>query len=255
MHVALRSELRILGVRVDNVRLDEAVSHIVDHAGEASRTPCQMAFVNAHCFNEACADRAYHDILRRARWVFPDGIGVRLAARAHGVGLRENVNGTDLFPRLCSVLPGSGIGMFLLGGRPGVVDGVAAWLRRAHPGVDLCGMHHGFFPRSEDASMARRIRRSGARLLLVAMGVPQQEKWIDANLASCGVNVAIGVGALFDFYSAAVPRAPFWMRRRGLEWVFRLCLEPARMWRRYLVGNPQFLYRVARQRLGRVFAR
>lgn len=242
-------QFHILDVRVDNVRLDDAVSQIVLHAGATSASPCQMAFVNAHCLNLACADSTYRDILLRARRVFADGIGVRLAARAHGVEVVENVNGTDLFPPLCASLAGSGIGLYLLGARPDVIDGVTRWIGREYPGLDLRGAEHGYFSDSESHSVARRIRASGAQLLLVAMGVPRQEKWIEQNLHRCGVNVALGVGALFDFYSATVPRAPLWMRQRGLEWMYRLYREPARMWRRYVMGNPHFLLRVARQRL------
>lgn len=203
-----------------------------------------MCFVNTHCVNVAASDAVYMSVLRRAARVFADGIGVKLAARAQGVEVVGNVNGTDLFPLLCTALRGTSVRVYLLGARPGVVDDVVAWLRRTYAHVQVVGTHHGYFSAHANDAVVEDIRASGADLLLVAMGVPRQELWIDENLRRCGARVALGVGALFDFYSSAVPRAPRWMRTHGLEWVYRLYQEPTRMWRRYVVGNPQFMWRV-----------
>ncbi|NDD27108.1 MAG: WecB/TagA/CpsF family glycosyltransferase [Proteobacteria bacterium] len=246
-------DFRLLGVRIDNMPMRQALAEIVSTAASEGTPPCQMAFVNAHCLNVAARDRRYREVLNGARRVFADGVGVRVGARALGVRVRENVNGTDLFPRLCHALEAVDVGVFLLGASPRAVQGTADWIMHAHPRLRLAGVHHGFFSRGESDAVADEIRRSGAKLLLVAMGVPMQELWIDAHLRRAGVRVALGVGALFDFYSASVPRAPGWMRAHALEWVWRLGLEPRRMWRRYVLGNPRFLLRVAGQALTRRF--
>lgn len=239
-------QIDLLGVPIDNLTMAEAVAQIVKrlHVGP----PCQVCFVNAHCANVACIDGEYATILRSAALVLPDGIGVKMGTRWLGGEIRDNVNGTDLFPNLCAALSASGHRLFLLGGRPGVTDGVVAWLAREWPGVRVAGSAHGFFAADDEPALVRRIAASGADLLLVALGVPLQEKWIEARLVDCGVRVAMGVGALFDFYSSSVPRAPRWMRRHGMEWAWRLYLEPGRMWRRYVVGNPLFLWRVLREK-------
>jgi N-acetylglucosaminyldiphosphoundecaprenol N-acetyl-beta-D-mannosaminyltransferase len=245
-----QSTFDLLGIRVDNLRLDDAIHDILRQAEDPAAPPRQMCFVNAHCVNVACTDPDYAAILLRAGRVFADGIGVKLGARVHGVEVVENVNGTDLFPRLCEALGRRKVGLYLLGARPGVVDGVVAWLRENHPTVRVKGSRHGYFTEAESEAVADDIRASGAEILLVAMGVPRQEKWIETHLARSGARVALGVGALFDFYSRSVPRAPAWMRERGLEWVYRLYQEPGRLWKRYVVGNPQFLWRVVAARSG-----
>ena len=111
----------------------------------------------------------------------------------------------------------------------------------------MVGVHHGYFADTMDTIIAAQIKQSGADLLLVAFGNPTQEIWISRNLPATGCRLAFAVGALFDFASEGVSRAPAWMQARGLEWLFRLMQEPGRLWRRYLVGNWIFLGRVARQ--------
>jgi N-acetylglucosaminyldiphosphoundecaprenol N-acetyl-beta-D-mannosaminyltransferase len=214
-----------------------------------SADPRQIAFLNADCLNQADRRPFYAELLNEADLVLADGSGVRLAGALLGQRVRENVNGTDLFPRLCAVLEATGQGLYLLGGRPGVAQEVVAWIAAHHPGVHLAGWRDGFFSAPEEPAVARSIRQSGAALLLVALGAPKQDEWIRRNLVATGARVAIGVGGLFDFYSGRVSRAPGWMRELGLEWVYRFSREPGRMWKRYWIGNFVFVARVMRERL------
>lgn len=240
---AYADEVRILGLRIDNLTLRQAVDALVAALDEPDAR--HAAFVNADCANLACRHAEYRDVLLRAEWVLADGVGLRLAGKLGGTPIRENVNGTDLFPRLAEALDSTGHGVFLLGGKPGVAEGVRDWLARHAPGVDVRGWHHGYFTPAEEARVIDAIAASGARLLLVAFGAPRQDCWIARHLAELGnVRVAIGVGGLFDFYSGRMPRAPQWMRELGLEWLFRLVQEPGRLWKRYLIGNGVFLARV-----------
>ena len=175
--------------------------------------------------------------------------GVRVAGDLLGQPVRDNVNGTDLFPRLAAALEGTGKRIYLLGGRPGVAEGVARWLAKNYPGVELAGWRNGYFSAEEEATVIENIRRSGADMVLVAFGAPRQDLWIRGNLSRLGAKVVIGVGGLFDFFSGRIPRAPRWIRKLGMEWCYRLCHEPKRLWRRYLVGNVVFLARLAQLRL------
>jgi N-acetylglucosaminyldiphosphoundecaprenol N-acetyl-beta-D-mannosaminyltransferase len=175
---------------------------------------------------------------------------MKIAGRVLGHPIRDNVNGTDLFPRLCQALVGSGRKMYLLGGRPGVPEAVAKWVTTYFPGVRVCGVRDGYFRPHEEAAVVQEIADSDADLLLVALGAPRQEQWIARHKNQLGCKVAIGVGGLFDFYSGRIPRAPYWMRKRGLEWVYRLWQEPRRLAKRYLIGNPLFLWRLVRAALG-----
>jgi N-acetylglucosaminyldiphosphoundecaprenol N-acetyl-beta-D-mannosaminyltransferase len=120
-------------------------------------------------------------------------------------------------------------------------------MAKRYPGLRIAGARDGYFKSHEEQSVVDDINSSGARILLVAFGAPRQELWLKRWRSELEPPVGMGVGGLFDFYSGRMPRAPVWMREMGLEWVFRLMQEPGRMWRRYVIGNPLFLYRVRQQ--------
>jgi len=239
--------IKLFDIAIDNVTLQQAVEVIVDRLD--GDTPTQVSFVNADCVNVACRSPEYLEALQQSDLVFADGIGVRVAGEVLGQPVRDNVNGTDLFPLLAAALQGSGKRIYLLGGRPGVAENVARWLVKNYPGVELAGWRNGYFSADEEARVIDDIRRSGADLVLVAFGAPRQELWIRRNLSKLGAKVAIGVGGLLDFFSGRIPRAPRWVRKLGMEWCYRLYQEPRRLWRRYLVGNVVFLARLAQMRL------
>ncbi len=239
--------VRHLGIQIDNLKMREACDWIAERA-RGSEPPCQVSFVNAHCMNVSCTDAQYREVVRSSALVLADGIGMKLAGKLLRQPVVQNVNGTDLFPLLCKQLGEQGSSIFLLGGKPGVPEEVEGWIRNHYPACNVVGTHHGYVSGEEEAGVAEQIRQSGASVLLVAMGVPAQEKWIARNLDRTGAAVAIGAGGLFDFYSNRIPRAPQWLREMGLEWAYRLRCEPRRMWRRYIVGNVLFLARVLRER-------
>ncbi len=235
-------------VSFDNVNMTQALARIAGML--QSPNAQQVSFVNPACVNIAARDRGYRRLLARAALVLPDGIGIKIAADILGVGLKQNVNGTDLFPRLCEMLEAGDASLFLLGGQPGVAEKVAEVVRQSWPRLRIAGLRDGFFSTAQEGEVAAQVRTSKADVLLVARGVPMQDIFIDRHLHQLGVRVAIGVGGLFDFVSGRIDRAPAWMRDSGLEWIYRLLQEPSRMWRRYLVGNFTFLGRILLQRLG-----
>ncbi len=271
--------LDFFGVPITNTTMDEAVAWIAERAAispvvgsnhpGAERHPslskegnsqdqagaivaqgdgkALLAFVNPDCLNMAYTNSRYRQVLQQAARVLPDGIGLKIGCRMRGLGLAANVNGTDLFPRLCERAAREGWSLFLLGAQPGVAEQVAQNMQARYPGLLITGVQHGYFTPEEEAGMIDRINASGARVLLVAFGVPRQELWLAEHQAALTPPVRMGVGGLFDFYSGRIPRAPLWLREIGLEWVWRLLQEPGRMWRRYLLGNPLFLYRVWKQ--------
>jgi len=241
------AELHFLGVEIDNLTMAEASTQIVAFA--RGDEPVQVCFVNADCVNIAFGNREYRAILSRARLVLADGIGVRLAGTILNQNIRENINGTDMLPFLCAAAEQSGTSLYLLGGQPGVPEGVAQWMTEHYPGLKIAGHRHGYFTPEEEPAIVRAIAASGAGILLVAFGTPRQDAWIAQHMHELGVRVSIGVGGLFDFYSGRIPRAPIWVRELGIEWMYRFYREPRRMWRRYFLGNAIFLYRVACERM------
>ena len=242
-----RRRICLMGISLDNLTLAEAVGEIVQ-ALEGDR-PQRVCFVNADCVNLAHRNAEYRETVRTADLAFADGIGMRLAGFVLRRPVRDNVNGTDLFPKLCETLVGGGKRIFLLGARPGTAERLTAWIADRYPGIVVAGCRDGYFPPAEEADVLGQVRRSRSDLLLVAFGAPRQDVWIARHLPELGVNVAIGVGGLFDFFSGRIPRAPLWLRRLGMEWCYRLYQEPRRLGRRYLLGNPVFLARVVRERI------
>ena len=238
-------------VAFDNLNMNEVVDRLRGMLDKPDGTQAQqVSFVNPACVNIAAGHRGYRRVLARASLVLPDGIGTKIGSDLLGTPLKQNVNGTDLFPRLCAMLQARGASVYLLGGQAGVAERVAAQIGQRWPGLRVAGLRHGFFSVAEEGAVAAQVRASGADLLLVARGVPAQDLFIDRYLPQFGVKVAMGVGGLFDFVSGRISRAPQWMRETGLEWVWRLLQEPGRMWQRYLVGNFTFLGRVLLQRAG-----
>ncbi|WP_240705217.1 WecB/TagA/CpsF family glycosyltransferase [Pacificoceanicola onchidii] len=215
-------------------------SAIRDILNGARRT---VYFLNAHCANLRARDRAYAAALARASHVLPDGIGVELAARMTGGGLTENLNGTDFTPALLREAAAAGQTVYLFGATPGTAEDAAEKLMRDIPGLRIVGTRDGYQGAQDEAAAVEAINRSGADIVIVAMGVPLQEMWIDRNRAALNAPVVLGVGALFDFLAGKVSRAPEWVRKMNLEWLWRLLQEPRRLAKRYLIGNATFLAR------------
>lgn len=246
---ALKERADILGLPLDNLSIDQAIDAIFTPAAHGRLR--QVSFVNVDCVNLSYRDTAYRNALVNSDLRLADGIGLRIAGRILRSEIRQNLNGTDLFPLLLARIVGSGQSLFLLGGRPGVADDVATWAQANYPGARIAGTAHGYFAPDEESALIERINQSGASILLVAFGAPRQEKWIERNAGRLLAHAALGVGGLFDFYAGRIPRAPQWLRELGLEWTYRLYQEPGRMWRRYLVGNVLFLFRVMTERAKR----
>jgi exopolysaccharide biosynthesis WecB/TagA/CpsF family protein len=239
----------VLGVPLARLTAGAALDE-VERLHDAS-APGLVAHANAYTLNSAVGDPTYGDVLRRADLVLNDGKGVMVAARLLGTRFPADLNGNFFTPLLLRRAAQRGWSVFFLGAKPGVAGRAAEILGAEIPELRVVGVRDGYWPTAESDAVAAAIRDTGAELLLVALGNPAQERWLDAHLGKTGARVGVGVGAFFDFQTGTVPRAPAWMNRIGLEWVHRLALEPRRMWRRYIVGNPLFLVRVLRQRIGR----
>jgi N-acetylglucosaminyldiphosphoundecaprenol N-acetyl-beta-D-mannosaminyltransferase len=237
-----KEKVDLLGVEFDNITMAQALNLIKNTIIAGKRR--FICFVNPDCLNKIFTDGSYSDILRRADNVFPDGIGINIGCKLIKNPMRENINGTDMLPFLCELCSQNGWGMYFLGAAPGVAEKMSELLVQRYPALKICGYRHGFFDGSQNDEVVADINRSGAKLPLVALGVPMQEKWIARNRGTLNIPVVMGVGGLFDFYSGNIRRAPIWLRELGCEWIYRILQEPGRMWKRYVIGNPVFLYRV-----------
>ena len=240
------SEFMLFGVRISNRRMQTAINKIMQslETSKQNTKAATYAFVNADCANHYYEDEQYKSILNSFSNVFPDGIGVKIAARHQGLALKENVNGTDMFPLLCKKLNTHKKRVFLLGATPNVIKKTATKLAQQYPNIRIAGYIDGYRFNDDSKTLCDHINQTNTDLLFVAMGAPRQEKWINDNIARLNVKAAIGVGGLFDFYSEQVSRAPEWLRELSLEWVWRLIAQPMDKGKRYLIGNPLFLIHV-----------
>lgn len=236
----------LFGVSIQNVSMANAVNSIMRMTNKprVKGALSQMSFVNADCVNKYIADENYQKILNGCHSVFADGIGMRIAARRHKSRLVDNVNGTDMLPLLCSQLEKKEKRVFLYGGSDLAVKKTVARLTKVYPKLKIAGYLDGYTYKNSLNVVCDEINQADTDVLLVALGAPRQEQWISDNAKNLDVSVAIGVGGLFDFYSGQVSRAPSWLREMSLEWVWRLLMQPKDKAKRYLIGNPLFLFRV-----------
>lgn len=242
----------LFGIKINNGKMSDAISAAFSDID--NNIHHSIAFVNADCLNKAFTDSNYFNSLQVMQRIYPDGIGVRLAARMIGLNVVENINGTDLFPELCANAALQGKRVFLLGGREDVAQAVADKMLEEHPNLVVVGVQHGYFNAEQEPGVIERINQLDVDVLCVAFGAPKQEEWIAAQRSQISSPVIIGLGGCFDFYADRIPRAPLWLREMGLEWTYRLYQEPGRMWRRYIIGNPLFLYRMWRLGKNRLHA-
>jgi N-acetylglucosaminyldiphosphoundecaprenol N-acetyl-beta-D-mannosaminyltransferase len=207
--------------------------------------------VNAHCLNLCYEDPELRGFMNGAEVVFCDGAGVMLAARILGKRIPQRITYADWIWQLADFAAAQGFSLYLLGARPGVAQEAARRLGERYPGLRIAGTRHGYFERGAgSAAVVRDINAATPDILLVGLGMPLQERWLMENWQRLDVRVALTGGAVFDYASGRSRRGPRLLRDNGFEWLARLLAEPRRLWRRYLLGNPLFLLRVLRQRLG-----
>lgn len=241
--------VNILGVGFDSLDLDEAISAL--EAVIPSREPHQVCLANAYTVSIAQHDDHLRSLLNRSAFVLADGMSIVWGARWIHATLPGRVAGPDLMDTLCARAAAKGYRVFLLGTTNDNLAQLAKTLTTDHPGLHIVGMHSPSFceklTAGENDQIIQRLTDAKPDILFVGMSAPKQEKWIDENLSRLPVPLAIGVGAAFDFLSGRIPRAPRFWQRRGLEWLYRLCCEPRRLWKRYLLGNAVYLGLLARQ--------
>jgi exopolysaccharide biosynthesis WecB/TagA/CpsF family protein len=230
------------GIRYDNIEKKEALKILEGYLDEPGQKR-NVFFLNIDCIYKAQNDRDYADILRtKADLVLGDGIGIRLLTRLQGEKMVENLNGTDFSPELMKLAAGKKKSVHLLGG----YDGVAEKAGRKFSlltGVKVAGTHTGYF--KDDQRVIDHINNSGADILFVGFGVPQQEKWIIKYREALKPSICLGVGALFDYNAGRIKRSPRLFRTMHLEWLWRVFMEPARLFHRYFICDIPLLFRLS----------
>ncbi len=243
-----RARIHVDEIAFDRVTMSEAVARIVAMARAKDR-PRYVCTGNLDHLVLASRDQEFAAVYQNADLAVADGAPVVWLSRLGARELPERVAGSDLFWELVRASAETGIRLFFLGGMPGAAAKAAAIAEQRHPGARIAGTYcppHATFNTPDEQSSIREIVRSAAPdVLLVAFGAPKQEKWIAANRNALGVPVAIGVGGSFEMAAGMRERAPLWLQRIGLEWLYRFAQEPTRLFRRYFVDDLPYLVRAA----------
>jgi N-acetylglucosaminyldiphosphoundecaprenol N-acetyl-beta-D-mannosaminyltransferase len=234
----------ILGVPVDCLTMAEALERIQTFLDDPR--PHLVVTADSCGLVQAQEDEAFREILLGADLVTPDSAGILWASRKYGCPIAERVSGVDLLDRICGLSANRGYRIFLLGAAPGVAELAAERLRLRHPGCNIVGARHGYFPSESDEVVAREVAEARPDVLFVAMGIPRQEKFIRATESIIGARVAMGVGGSFDVFSGRAKRAPKPFQRMRLEWLWRLALNPRKISKAKLL--PRFVAMVLRDR-------
>ena len=240
-----RKQVFLLGVKVDALTLGECLAVIQTLIIQKDKTV--ISYVNIHAINIAYSTPWFRDFLNRSDLTFCDGIGVKLAAKLTGQQLSSRYTPPDFMEHICEMAVQFGWRIFFLGGKPGIAERAANRLANKLIGLQIQS-HHGYFDKildsKENQQVVKQINQFCPDILVLGFGMPLQEKWILENMNSLDVKMAFPAGAMFDYLSGQLPRAPRWITDNGLEWLGRLVVEPQRLWKRYLIGNPLFFWRV-----------
>lgn len=209
--------------------------------------------VNAHALNLAYEQPWLCEFFNQAAIVFPDGYGAVWAGRLLGSAMQPRITYADWFYNLAAFAAINDFSLFFLGARPGVAEAAQQKLLELYKDLRIVGVHHGYFDKTANSeanqALLDQINRLAPDILVVAFGMPMQERWLKDNWDKVEAHVALTGGAVFDYVSGKLKRPPRWLANNGFEWLGRLIIEPGRLWQRYLLGNPKFVWRVFRERL------
>lgn len=243
--------VKVGDISLDPLTMNEAVDLAFANLNNEAARALVIETVNAQFVCLAHAERQFFELVSKADMVVADGMSVVAASRLLGQPCPERVAGVDLLVRLCERAAETGASVYFLGGKPGAAEKTAIRLCAQFPGLNVSGIDcppMGFDKSPvQTAAVLASITSVSPDFLFVGLGAPKQEIWINQYAAMLPVKTMIGVGGSFEMLSGELPRAPRWMQQASLEWLFRLGLEPGRLWKRYLIGNLHFMQIVAFQ--------
>jgi N-acetylglucosaminyldiphosphoundecaprenol N-acetyl-beta-D-mannosaminyltransferase len=238
--------IELLGVQMDASTMKETVDFIDSRVANNQFT--QHVVINVAKLVHMQTDSKLRSSIEACDIINIDGMGVVWGARLLGKQVPERIAGIDLFHELLSLSASKSYPVFLLGAEPEIVKTTIQKINEQYPKLNVAGYHHGFFWENED-SVVHKIKESGAKLLFVAITSPKKENFINQWQDQLGVTFVMGVGGTFDVVAGKVKRAPTWMQKAGMEWLYRVIQEPKRMWKRYLTTNSKFLWLLLKARL------
>lgn len=244
-------QVTILGARIDNISWEQTLEKISGLVEQ--KTPSYVVTPNVDHLIRFQNDADFVRIYQNAALVLADGMPLLWASKFLGTPIKEKISGSDLAPKIAELAASKGYSLFLLGGREGAAEQAAQVLISRYPGLIVAGHYcppMGFeHDAAENEKITRLIKQASPDILFVGLGSPKQERWISRYHNEIGVPVSIGIGVTFEFIAGIVKRAPAWMQHAGLEWFWRLLMEPARLWRRYLVDDMKYFILIFKEKV------
>ena len=245
----MKKRIKLFGIDIDNISMEETINEI--ELLIKKKKPSLVVTPNVHHINILQKDNEFGKIYKHAYLVIPDSTPLLWLSKIVGVPLKERVTGSDLLPLFSKIAAEKEYRLFFLGAAPGIAKKAAETLIQKNPGLKITGTYSPYFGFQNDEKENRKIvdmiKKCNPDVLFVCLGPPKQEKWSWKYKDKINVPVIICVGAAFDFIGGKVKRAPKWIQKLGLEWFFRLCQEPRRLWKRYLIGNIIFAWLVLKE--------
>lgn len=242
----------IVNARIDNLTFDEALDRFVRLIQQGK--PYFAVTPNVDHIVKLRKDPEFRKVYDASSLTLADGMPLLWAAKFLGTPIKEKISGSDFVPGICRVAMKNNYRIFLFGGRQGAAEKAAEFLTKSYPGINIVGTYcppFGFEKNEkEDQKAFRIIKEASPDILLVGLGAPKQEKWIYKHYRQLEVPISMGVGVTFEFLCGMVMRAPVWIQKTGIEWFWRLIMEPCRLWKRYLIDDPVFFWLVLKQKLG-----
>ena len=236
-------KIDVMGVQFDNFTMEEALQAATDLLQQGEKAYCVTP--NPEIVYEAIHDHDFAKLIQGAKMVLPDGVGILLGGKILGREFKEKVSGVDFADRLCDELVKTNQKLYLLGSKPGVAELAGRNLIESHRGLSIVGTADGYF--KEDSAVVQAINDSGANVLFVCLGSPKQEQFMQRNQTLLHPTFQIGLGGSLDAFAGTVKRAPKWMQKCGLEWLYRLIKEPKRLGR--MMRLPKFVFAVVGRRI------
>ncbi len=244
--MSINRKVNLLGIEIDN----ENVNYVIDYIKKSIVTNNKsiISYANIHALNLCYEIEWFHSFINESQVIFCDGYGVHLGARLTGQKLDHRFTPPDWIDLVCKIAEKNNWTLFFLGAKPGVAKVAAEKLQSKYPKLKI-SEHNGYFDHfgTENERVLQLINESKAKIILVGMGMPLQERWIKENFKHLPtINIFLPVGALFDYLANTIPRGPRILTDNGFEWLARLIIEPKRLWKRYLIGIPLFFIRVVK---------
>ena len=229
----------ILNTYIDALSMEETISEVEKII--ARGVPTQHVVINANKVNLMNEDPELKKIVNECPLINADGISILWAAKILGVPIRERVTGIDLFLNLVKLASEKGYKIYLFGAKEEVVRKVKKVFEEEYPDLQIVGYRNGYFTEEDEPEIVKNMAESGADMMFVAFSSPKKEYWINKYIDQLNIPFVMGVGGSFDVVAGVTERAPKWVQIRGFEWLYRLVQEPRRMWKRYVIGNAQFI--------------